>query len=249
MSEVKRRLNPLTLLRQLPEVIETRDVRVVAGWEKKTASEAIFRWVRAGYVSQFAKEVYFNLIVAPKAPETHVFEAAQRTLRRPMMLVGASALSAAGWTTQMPAGRELAVVVNRDVRTWRRMAGFTAEARTMTWYDRIAEHVIRKEDDFDVLPPALALVDSIAAAARFNALPANVRAEHQDNGTVNWHPDPDDICVPLDRDPDDVWQELQEAAVVLGVPFETVRDYASAIPDLDGIVTRDVRELSRQPKF
>jgi hypothetical protein len=248
VTEIKKRLNPVSLLRTMPAVIETRDVRVTAGWEKKAATEALFRWVRAGHVSQFAKEVFFNLVAFPNATQTHVYEAAERTLRRPMMLTGASALNQAGWTTQMPAGRELAVVVTREVRTWRRMAEITAEARTMRWYDRVSDHVIRKDGDFDALPPAFALVDSIIAAERFRQLPTDVQSAHLANGTVNWHPDPDDICVPLDTEPEEIWRELVFAAEVIGVPIDMVREYAMAIPGMESLVISDVRE-PRSPRI
>lgn len=237
MTEAKKRHNPFTLLSTLPEVIETRDVRIVAGWEKKTAFEAMFRWVRAGYIAPFATGVYFNLVASPKAPQTHVFEAAQRTIRRPMLLIGASALRDAGWTTQMPSGYELAIATDRNIRTWKNMAGIAAEGRSLKWFAKVVPHRIKGEGTFDRLPPGLALVDAIVSAERFAALPKEVKKQHLENGTVTWHPHPDDICVPVGKEPEEVWEEIVEAAEVLGVPFETIRAYAAGIPDLEDVVT------------
>ncbi|MDW9481702.1 hypothetical protein GOB57_23935 [Sinorhizobium meliloti] len=237
MTDERKRHRAFTLLSSLPEVIETRDVRIAAGWEKKTAVETMFRWVRAGYIVPFATGVYFNLVASPKAPQTHVFEAAQRTIRRPMILIGASALRAAGWTTQMPSGYELAIVTDRNIRTWKSMSGIAAEARSVKWFARVMPFAIKGESTFDRLPPALALVDSIVSAERFAALPKETQKQHLENATVTWHPDPDDICVPVDREPEDVWKEIVEAAELLGVPFETVRAYAVGIPDLEDVVS------------
>jgi hypothetical protein len=237
VSETKTRQNPYTLLSKLPEVIETRDVRIVAGWERKTAVESMFRWVRAGYIAPFATGVYFNLVASKKSPQTHVYEAAQRTQRRPMVQIGASALRVAGWTTQMPRGYELAIMVDRDNRTWKNMEGIAAEGRPAKWFAKAKPHIIKGEGGFDLLPPAIALVDAIASAEKFATLPKEVRNQHLANGTVTWHPDPDDICVPLDREASDVWNEIVDAAEILRVPFETVRDYAAGIPDLADVVT------------
>lgn len=105
--------------------------------------------------------------------------------------------------------------------------------------------VITCDGGFDLLPPALALIDAIASAERFATLPKEVRKQHLETGTVTWHPDPDDICLPLDREASDVWAEIVQAAEILRVPFETVRDYAAAVPDLEDVVT-DVAP-SRRP--
>jgi hypothetical protein len=227
------------LLSSLPEVIEARDVRIVAGWERKTAVESMFRWVRSGYITPFATGVYFNLVAAPKAPQTHVFEAAQRAVGRPMILIGASALRSAGWTTQMPSGYELGIAIDRNIRTWKNMTGIAAEGRSMNWFARIKPFVIKGEDSFDCLPPAIALVDSIVSAERFAALPKDTRDQHLKNGTVTWHPHPDDICVPVDREPEDVWKDIVEAAALLGVPFDTIKAYAQGIPDLEDVVSSE----------
>lgn len=245
----RKNVNAYKLLKSLPGVLETRDIRIAANWEKKTANEAIFRWVRAGYLTPFAKEVYFNLVSSPYAPQNSVYEAATRSVRRAMVLVGASALNAAGWTTQMPTGYELAIITDRNIRTWKRMAGITAEARSVGWFGRASDHFIRSEDDFDRLPPALALVDAIASAERFAQLPEDVKAAHLEGGTVNWHPDPDDICLPPDIDPATAWREIQTAADILGVPIDIVRDYAAAIPDLEETVTVSSRSGPRQPRY
>jgi hypothetical protein len=236
MNELKRH-NPYALLLKLPEVIETRDVRIAAGWEKKTAIEAMSRWAKSKYIKQFASGVYFNILAHPKSSQTHVFEAAQRAIRRPMILIGASALRDAGWTTQMPSGYELAIATDRNIRTWKKMAGIATESRLMKWFTKVIPHRIEGEGFFDRLPPGLALVDSIVSAEKFAALPREVRQQHLANGTVIWHPHPDDICVPVGSEPEDVWAEIVEAAELLGVPFETVRDYAAAIPDLEDVVT------------
>lgn len=237
MTEEKKRQNAFKLLSSLPEVIEARDVRIAAGWERKTAIETMFRWVRAGYITPFATGVYFNLVASPKAPQNNVFEAAQRTVRRPMILIGASALRAAGWTTQMPSGYELGIATDRNIRTWKSMAGITAEARSVKWFGKIMPFAIKGDGTFDRLPPALALVDSIVSAERFAALPKETRKQHLENGTVTWHPHPDDICVPVDREPGDVWREIVEAAELLGVPFGNVKAYAEGIPDLEDVVS------------
>lgn len=232
MTEQRTNMKATRFLADLPEVIETRDVRVMAGWERKAAIEAMSRWADAGYIRQFAYGTYFNLIKSPQGPQTHVFEAAQRVVRRPMVLVGASALRDGGWTTQMPSGYELAIATDRNIRTWKRMAGITAEPRLMKWFAKVSQFTIRSDGDFDRLPPAFALVDTIASAGRYASLSREAREELMGIGRVNWHPHPDDISLPVDKDPREAWDEMIEAAEILGVPYEIVREYASAIPDL-----------------
>ena len=239
MNETRKRQNPVTLLACLPAVIEIRDVRLKAGYERKTAIEALSKWADAGYVSQFASGVYFNLISAPHSPKTEVFEAVERTLRRPVALIGASALSAAGWTTQMPSGYEMAVAVNRYNRTWKNMSGIATEPRPVVWFENLAKHLVRTEGDFDRLPPAFALVDAIDSGERFEALPREARMKLLESGRVTWHPDPDDISLPIELSPEDAWRQIAEAADILDVPFETVRNYAAGIPELEDIVSAD----------
>lgn len=236
-------VNAYSLLQSLPGVVEARDIRVAVerqygmAWEKKTANEAVFRWTKAGYLTPFSKEVYFNRVSTPGAPQSCVYDAAERSVRRAMVLVGASALNTGGWTTQMPSGHEIAVLTDRNIRTWKRMVGITGEARSVSWFARTKDRLIKTTGDFDRLPPALALVDAIASRERFRGLSDDVREAHLANGTVNWHPDPDDICMPLDSDPETMWGEIMEAAEILGVQQETVRDYARAIPDLEDVVS------------
>lgn len=237
MTDEKKRQKPFAILSSLPEVIEARDVRIAAGWERKTALEAMFRWVRAGYIRKFADGVYFNLVSSPKAPQTHVYEAAQRTVRRPMVLIGASALRAAGWTTQMPSGYELAIATDRNIRTWKTMADIAAEGRTVKWFGKVLPLAVKGEEGFDRLPPALALVDSIASAERFSALSRDAQNQQLKNKLVTWHPDPDDISIPIDREPEDIWAEIVEAAELLGVPYDTVKAYAEGISDLEDVVS------------
>lgn len=243
------RINPFRLLRDLGDVVETRDIEIATGHDRKTATETLSRWAKAGYVKPFASGVFFNLVRNPSSPQTHVFEAATRTVRRPMLLIGASALAAAGWTTQMPAGYELAIPTDRNIRGWKRMEGISAEARPVGWFASVVPHAIGGGlRDFDRLPPALALVDAIASAERFSELGREERKARLRNATVTWHPDPDDICVPGDMEPHDMWKALEEAAEILDYPLDKVRRYAAGIPDLaDSVNGRDGKRPAPAP--
>lgn len=239
------RRNPFHVLSSLGPVLETRDIEIAMDFSRKGATEAMSRWMRSGYVKPFSFGICFNVVAYPKSPQTHVFEAASRALRRPVALIGASALHTAGWTTQMPTGYELAIACDRNVRRWKRMEGITAEARSTSWFAAVIPYLLRTPNGFDRLPPALALVDAIASEEKFALLSPDDRREHHKNGTVTWHPHADDISLPLDREPEEIWREIVEAAEILEVPYETVRDYALGIPELSDIIDATSAALPR----
>ena len=117
------------------------------------------------------------------------------------------------------------------------MADIAAEGRSAKWFGKVLPFAVKGEEGFDCLPPAIALVDAIASAERFSALPRDTQNQQLKNRLVTWHPDPDDISLPIDREPEDIWAEIIEAAELLGVPFDTVKAYAEGIPDLEDVVS------------
>lgn len=233
----EKRLSPFKALRQLGPVFELRDISIAMGFDREGARQAAHRWAAGGYARMFCEGIYFNLVVDPNAADRHVVEAVERNLRRPKTLVGASALWAGGWTTQMLPGYEFAIAVDRVNNTWKRMEGVSAEGRPVEWFAAVRPYVRSVEGGFDVLSPAFALVDTIASAAALKALSKEDRSKAVKSGKTIWHPDPDDISLPVDLDPQEAWKDIEEAARVLRVDIDLVRSYAAGIPGMEDAVT------------
>lgn len=226
------RQNPFKLLSTLPPVIDLRDVQIATGKDRKAAYNAMSRWTAGGYVLPFASGVYFNLVREPDSPSKRAAEAADRAAPVPKALAGASALSESGWTTQMPREMEIVVATDRKVKSFKKMEGFCAEARTATWFSRVMPYLVIASGGLPALPGPMALVDAIMARHAFNALSADERRLRRREGDVIWHPDPDDICLPPDIDADEARYLVEEACRIMEADAELVEEYLDQIPDI-----------------
>lgn len=227
------RRSAFSVLRALPPVFELHDVEIALDTAREYASQYCARWKKEGMIGAFANGVYFNLVVDPDAKETRIKEAVDRVVRRPVVLIGASALHAHGWTTQRAHLREIAVPVTRDVRNIRRMAGVVAEGRSIAWFNVVTPVCEPGVDGFLVPPPEYVLVDMIAARDKFQRLDKAARARLK--GRTIWHADPDDVNVGSD-DPEDALRRIFEAGEALGVERELLEDYVSQMDDLSDLL-------------
>lgn len=261
-KERSRRISPYEALKSLPAVFDIRDLeigflgtvqtppsppdeapkknadgtriktpKVIA---RKPAYNTVTRWLAGGHIRQFSAGVYFNLVVAPD-PSAHIVDAIEKTA--PMVakaLVGASALHHGGWTTQMPSGYELVLANNSYARTWKRMDGVKVELRPRRWFSAVLAHLETSDIGLPILPPAMALVDSIVSREELSSMPRDERKERMLTDRTIWHPDPDDICLPHGTPPAQALALIDEAVELLGADREAVARYVAAIPDFEG---------------
>lgn len=193
MSE--RRRSAVDVLRGLPEVFDLSTLSRMAGLERGMAKKYVSRWAKAELVATAGPRVgiYFNLVRAPDAARTRKVDAL-RMAYPSAVLVGASVLHAAGWTTQIPARLTVAVATRRSLAA---LDGFDVSGRTRAWYAVAHADLVAGKDyatyGLRALSPAMALAD--------------LHARPRD-----WRPDPDD----LDLD-DAAWGEVRQAFAALGV--------------------------------
>lgn len=210
-------------------------MEVTLGLAREYASQYCARWSKEGMIKTFAHGVYYNLVVDPEARTRRIKEAVERVVRRPVVLIGASGLHAHGWTTQRAALTELAVLVSRDVRNIRRMAGVVAEGRSLAWFHKVAPLCQPGTDGFLLPPPEYVLVDMIAARMRYESLDRDGKARRR--GRTIWHADPDDVCIGTD-DPEDAVARIYAAGESLGVDQEFLTDFMRGMDDLSSVVDR-----------
>lgn len=194
------RTSSINHLRALPPVFDLRDVEVICGVNRRAASQYCWRWRERGLIKPLGPRVgvHFNLIVDPDASATRLKEAIWKLLRRPCVVIGASALHFQGWTTQRPHQLELAVPVSRDIRSLPELDDVLLIPRSKEWFQRVSSVLIEGPEGFKTVPAAVALVDVYSP---------------DDNQHAAWRPDPDDIDVP-DNEADDM---INDAAALLGI--------------------------------
>lgn len=211
------RRNSVQMLRQLPGVFDISDMAAVLGLTHKDATQYCWRWNRDELIKRIGGRtgVFYNLIVEANF-ETLISDAVRKALGdRPTILIGASALNSAGWTTQMPRQYELAVLTTRIIRTTPQIDGVSFAPRSERWFSLVDGHTSMDLNGFNCLSPEYALVDSLL-----------VRRTPRLSG---WTPDADDID-PFDVDVEASLVKLMEAAHDLKVPESEVEDYISQIP-------------------
>lgn len=164
------RIRSLDRLKSLPEVFTLATVCGLFGMTQGMASTYIGRWKEAGLVSSLGERtgVHFNLLTSPNAPEERRNDAIAYLLPG-ARIVGASALHAAGWTTQIPRSLEIAVPYRRSLPN---IPDLQVSTRPKLWFATIGRHVLR-EGPIPVLAPAEALADAWR--------------------TGSWHPDIDEL--------------------------------------------------------
>lgn len=175
--EKKTRRSALSRLLNMPPIIDI-DGLARGGIERGTARVLLSNWTKKGLVEPVGERngAYYNLVVDPEGRKTRLGQAVLREFSVPVV-IGATALHAHGWTTQMAHEMEVAVPVTRNRRRTPNIEGVKIVPRSLTWYKRIADHVKREGySGLALLDPEYALADAY---------------KYQDV----WVPDPDDIDI------------------------------------------------------
>jgi len=173
MNKSQRRASAIERLRALPPVFRGSDLSLRFGWSTHEAGEYLRRWKQRDLVQPAGPRagVYFNLISETSAPETHLEEAIA-TLFPSAVVVGASVLHEAGWTTQIPRQSDVAVLRRR---TFPALKGIVLHPRSIFWYRLVHSRLERTQGQgVPRLDPAFALADAL---------------KYRDG----WVPEPDDI--------------------------------------------------------
>lgn len=169
----------LSRLRELPEAFTFAGFCKLNRFSNNAASVCLRRWKQKGLIEPAGEraKVYFNKLRA------HEIDGALRVAALlfeypSAILCGESVLHAAGWTTQIPAQRSVAVLSRPSYVS---LYGFDVRGRRLSWFRKIHSlmdpSVEKRVYGLHALPPALALAD----------LYADPKA---------WHPDPDDLDIP-----------------------------------------------------
>ena len=120
--------------------------------------------------------VYYNLIKDRAGRKKYLGELLIREFSTPVV-IGATAINAHGWTTQMPRQLEVAVPVTHNRRRSPQVYGAFIVPRSLLWYKRVAGHVTNTGlYGLPLLDPEYALADCY---------------RYRDT----WVPDPDDIDI------------------------------------------------------
>ncbi|MFG6082885.1 hypothetical protein ACEUZ9_004117 [Paracoccus litorisediminis] len=157
-------------LKALPEVMTVSTVAAMLDLPSKSASLYLSRWQKAGMTQALGERtgVHFNLVRNPEAPEERLMDALQLLLPG-AVIGGASALHAAGWTTQIPRSLELIVPARPSLP---QIPGVDPHQRSNRWFRKIHDGLIR-EGTLPRMAPAAALADAWISGL--------------------WRPDPDEI--------------------------------------------------------
>ena len=206
-------------LRTLPEVFTTHDVMVLCDVSQRVAHLYCYRWVDRGYAKSFGYRsgVYFNLFRDPNAAE-RVKEALDLVLgSTEWVVIGSSALSMHGATTQTPKQLEVAVMVTAKDRSYPELEDVKLIPRNRYWFRAVHGHYSRDEDEMPTLDVGYALVD---------ALTTKLRSGFKDDV---WRPGADDIELPEDMALEDFRGSVLDAAKALGGDMELIEDYLTRI--------------------
>lgn len=169
-------------LRSLPEAFTLAAFRRLTGFSENAAAVCLHRWKMKDLIEPAGERagIYFNKLKAPQ-PDTALRVEALLYEYPSAILCGESVLHVTGWSTQIPAQLTVAVLSRP---TYVSLSGFEVRGRPLSWFTAVHGDVSARGNDrvygMRALPPALALVD----------LYGDPKA---------WHPDPDDLDVPLDQ--------------------------------------------------
>jgi len=201
----------LARLRALPELFTL--TQLGATLNSPTASTYVARWRDQGLIAPFGKTgLYFNLLANPQSPRERAMQAL--TLLFPSaVIISASVLHDAGWTTQIPRTVQVAVSVRPS---YPQLEDFTLLPRRRTWYTEMHPYMIRTGQ---ATPPRLS-----AAAALVDGWRSLEPGRLTRRESPGWAPDPDD----LDLDEVD-WPQVQAIAQALSVtPPDWACDFMQA---------------------
>lgn len=219
------------LLREkLPPVFDIRDAHVALKTTRTFARTYCSRWASRGLVKPFGDRagVYFNLVRDPSAETTRIKEAVDKLLDTGLhpIAIGASALHQHGWTTQRPQFHEIAIPAGDLNRTFPEIKGVAVALRPLRWFQTLLPLCSTGIDGFLTLPPEYALVDAITSSPTVFEKKRKLKL---------WKPDPSDIDLPSEIDPETAMKDIREAAEVLGVNEIVIADFVSEIDGLDDI--------------
>lgn len=164
-------------LLSMPAIIDI-DMLVREGMSRETAKNWAQRAVDRKMIDPAGPRlgIYYNLIKDRAGRSRHLGDLLIREFSTPVV-IGASAINAHGWTTQMPRHLEIAVPVTHNRRRVPQVFGAILVPRSLLWYKRIAGHVTNTGlYGLPLLDPEYALADCY---------------RYRDT----WVPDPDDIDI------------------------------------------------------
>lgn len=184
-------------LRNLPEAFTLAAFRRLTGLSDNAAAVCLHRWKAKNLIEPAGARagVYFNRLKVPQPDVALRIEALLHEYPS-AILCGESVLHAAGWITQIPAQLTVAVLSRP---TYVSLRGFEIRGRPLSWFSAVHSAVSAHDRVYGMraLPPALALADLYGDPAA-------------------WHPDPDDLDVPLDHA-----RQVLSASQRLRIPLPT----------------------------
>lgn len=141
-------------LRALPDVFTTKTLAAHFEGNAKVASVFLNRWRTEGLITSLGPRVgvHFNLLRRPDAEEALKLDTIAWLLPG-AVIAGASAVHAAGWTTQIPSALEIMVP---DRRSLPEIDGCRLASRPLAWFERLEA---RDPGRLSMAPPAFALAD------------------------------------------------------------------------------------------
>jgi hypothetical protein len=178
MTSKPDRTRSLDRLRELPEVFSLGMACTLFGMTRGMASTYIARWKEAGLVASLGEKtgMHFNLLRDPDGPQTRRLDAIAYLLPG-SRIIGASALHAAGWTTQIPRSLEIAAPPRRSYPA---IPDVEIARRPRDWFAGPGRRIARA-GSVPILDPATALADAWVSGS--------------------WRPDPDELeWDEIDRD-------------------------------------------------
>lgn len=141
-------------LRALPDVFTTKTLAAHLEGNAKVASVLLSRWRAEGLIRSLGPRVgvHFNLLRKPDAEDTLKLDAIA-WLFPGAVIAGASAVHAAGWTTQIPSALEIMVP---DRRSLPEIEGCRLSTRPLSWFDKAPR---LGSGNLPMISPAFALAD------------------------------------------------------------------------------------------
>ena len=147
-------------LGELSEVFTGRDLTVKFQWSAVTASSYLANWRKAGLVRSLGghSDVHLNL-VKNRNPN---LEAALRRALPEACKIGVDVLREAGWTTQIVAQPEVAVLPGSPSY---KLVDFQLVVRSAAWFARVSPGMLDPNGGVKRLTPAWALADMLSRAS------------------------------------------------------------------------------------
>lgn len=147
-------------LNELAEVFTGRDLTVKFQWSAVTASTYLANWRKAGLIRSLGghSDVHLNLVKNC----TPNLEAALRRALPEACKIGVDVLREAGWTTQIVAQPEVAILPGSPSY---KLADFQLVVRSAAWFARIAPGMLDQDNAAKRIVPAWALADMLARAS------------------------------------------------------------------------------------